>query len=85
MGLAANLIKLSQQALGEVARYSDQQLQGMSVSQLVDLIRSKAVTYKQVDIALEKVKALAKLDRIGDLLAKSDLEDEGVHVGNPGN
>jgi len=60
--------------------HSDSDLQGMSASALLKLIRSKEVTYAEVDKALEKEKDFRKLDWIGDQLAKDDLKKPGTPV-----
>lgn len=55
-------------------RYTADDLQKMDRQGLLKLIRSKAVTYAEVDNALEKTKQFKTLDWLGDQLAKDDLK-----------
>lgn len=64
------------QAIEGRQRFSDKDLQDMDRFELLKLIRSKAVDYKDVDAALEKVKKFAVLDWLGDKLAGDDLKGE---------
>ena len=58
-------------------RYSMSDLQGMSSMELYNLIKSKKVTWNEVDAALEKsdkANAMKVLDRVGDLLARDEIK-----------
>lgn len=66
--------RYSSQWRAKNARYTDAELQKMSAFDLLELIRSKKVSYKDVDKALEKISAYRTLDWLGDKLAEDDLK-----------
>ena len=70
-------VVVTKSSLGALS-YNDADLQNLGTVELVNLIREKKVTYRQVDTALEKIKAFQKLDKIGDMLAKDELKGKGV-------
>jgi len=58
----------------ENSRKTKTEIQKMSIAEILQAIRTKSLTYAEVDDALEEIKEFSKLDRIGDALAKDDLK-----------
>lgn len=71
----ADLEKMTNDASkAENSRKTKREIQKMSIAEILQAIRTKSLTYAEVDDALEEIKEFSKLDRIGDALAKDDLK-----------